>query len=163
MLRAINSHSKSNALTGLRLGWLIAPLDTLPQIIKMHGWVTSCASTYAQRIAYDVFARNQLALHRPWYVRQRTGVLAAVAQTPLEYVVPDGAFYLCVRVGATDTLAFAEDLITERDVVAVPGHIFGPLLIGWLRTSFVGPLAEFEEGLKRIASLALERGLLETK
>ena len=160
---AINSLSKSNALTGLRLGWLIAPLDTLPQIIKMHGWVTSCASTYAQRIAYDVFARNQLALHRPWYVRQRTGVLAAVAQTPLEYVVPDGAFYLCVRVGATDTLAFAEDLITERDVVAVPGHIFGPLLIGWLRTSFVGPLAEFEEGLKRIASLALERGLLETK
>jgi aspartate/methionine/tyrosine aminotransferase len=156
---AINSLSKSNALTGLRLGWLIAPRDTLPHIVKMHGWVTSCASTFAQRVAYDVFTRNQLELQRPWYAEQRAGVLAAVAETPLDFIVPEGAFYLCVRVGAEDTLGFAEALIAERDVVAVPGHIFGAILRGWLRTSFVGPLADVREGLHRIASFAAERGL----
>jgi aspartate/methionine/tyrosine aminotransferase len=160
---AINSLSKSNALTGLRLGWMIAPLDVMPHMVKMHGWVASCASTFAQRIAYDIFTRGQLPLHRPWYAAQRESVLAAIGETPLEYIVPDGAFYLCVRVGGTETLAFAEALIEERDVVAIPGHIFGAVLTGWLRTSFVGPVADVREGFERIASLAIERGMLEKK
>jgi aspartate/methionine/tyrosine aminotransferase len=160
---AINSLSKSNALTGLRLGWMIAPLDVMPHMVKMHGWVASCASTFAQRIAYDVFTRDQLALQRPWYAAQRTAILGAIAETPLEHIVPEGAFYLCVRVGGTDTLAFAEALIEERDVVAIPGHIFGEALVGWLRTSFVGAVSDVREGFDRIASLALERGMLEKK
>jgi aspartate/methionine/tyrosine aminotransferase len=157
---AINSLSKSNALTGLRLGWLLAPLDVTPHVVKMHGWVTSCASTFAQRVAYEIFSRDQLGLQRPWYVQQRAGVLAAVAETPLDFIEPQGAFYLCVRVGAQDTLAFAEALIEERDVVAVPAHIFGAIMRGWLRTSFVSPLADIREGLQRIATFAAERGLL---
>jgi aspartate/methionine/tyrosine aminotransferase len=160
---AINSLSKSNALTGLRLGWVIAPSDVMPHIVKMHGWVASCASTFAQRVALDVFTRAQLALQLPWYAAQLRGVLAAVRETPLEYIVPEGAFYLCVRVGCTDTLAFAEALIEERDVVAIPGHIFGAIMTGWLRTSFVGPVSDVREGFERIASLAIERGMLETK
>jgi len=60
-------------------------------------------------------------------------------------------------VGARDTLAFAETLLAERDVVAIPGHIFSPLLRGWLRTSFVGPLPDVREGLSRIAAFASER------
>ena len=48
---AINSLSKSNSLTGLRLGWTIAPREVIPQLVKMHGWVTSCASSFAQRVA----------------------------------------------------------------------------------------------------------------
>jgi aspartate/methionine/tyrosine aminotransferase len=160
---AINSLSKSNALTGLRLGWMIAPLDVMPHMVKMHGWVASCASTFAQRVAYDVFTRDQLALQRPWYAAQRTAILGAIRETPLEYIVPDGAFYLCVRVGGTDTLAFAEALIEERDVVAIPGHIFGAVLTGWLRTSFVGAVSDVREGFERIANLAIERGMLEKK
>jgi aminotransferase len=156
----VNSLSKSNALTGLRLGWLMAPLDVMPHLVKMHGWTTSCASTFAQRVAYEVFASDTLAVARPWYARQRLGALALVAETRLEHIVPEGAFYLCVRVGAPDTLEFAEALITEKDVVAVPCDIFSPLLAGWLRTSYVATLPEIREGLGRIAALARERGLL---
>jgi aspartate/methionine/tyrosine aminotransferase len=157
---AINSLSKSNALTGLRLGWIFAPTPVMPTLVKMHGWITSCANTFSQRVAFEVFTANELSAQLPWYVAQRAGVLAAVRRTPLDYIEPEGAFYLCVRVGAADTLAFAEALIEERDVVAIPGHIFGKGGIGWLRTSFVGPLSDVAEGLRRIASLALERGLL---
>jgi len=157
---AINSLSKSNALTGLRLGWVIAPTEVMPQLVKMHGWLTSCASTFAQRVALEVFAADELGSHQPWYAAQRAGMLEAVAATPLEFVVPQGAFYCCVRVGSADTLAFAQALVAERDVVAVPGDVFGPSLRGWLRTSFVSPLADIREGLVRIASFARERGLL---
>ena len=157
---AVNSLSKSNALTGLRLGWVFAPPTATTQIVKMHGWVTSCANTFSQRVAHGIFTANELTAHRAWYATQRDGVLAAVRETPLAFIEPEGAFYLCVRVGAPDTLAFAEALIEERDVIAIPGHIFGPSMEGWLRTSFVGPIDDVAEGLRRIASLASERGLL---
>lgn len=159
---AINSLSKSNAVTGLRLGWAIAPTDVMPHIVKMHGWLTSCASTFAQRVALGIFEADELGAHRAWYADQRAGVLAILAKSTLEYVVPQGAFYCCVRVGATDTLEFAKALIAERDVVAVPGDIFGPILAGWLRTSFVSPLADIGEGLARIASFAAARSLVGT-
>jgi len=157
---AVNSLSKSNALTGLRIGWLLAPKEVMPQLVKMHGWATSCASTFAQRVAFEIFSAGELSVSRPWYAEQLAGVLAAVRTTGLEYIEPEGAFYLCVRVGAADTLAFAEQLIVERNVVAIPGHIFAPDLSGWLRTSFVGPLSEVRTGLTRIADLARESGLV---
>ena len=158
---AVNSLSKSNALTGLRLGWAFAPEPLLAQMVKMHGLVTSCANTFSQRVAYGIFAANELGAQRPWYAAQREGVLAAVRETPLDFIEPDGAFYLCVRVGAPDTLAFAEALLERRDVVAVPAHIFGSNMRGWLRTSFVGSLDDVREGLARIASFAAESGVLE--
>ncbi len=146
---AINSLSKSNALTGLRLGWLQAPREALAEISKMHGWATSCASTFAQRVALDIFERNALGEHRAWYANQREGALAAAREFGLEAVAPDGAFYLFAHVGG-DSKAFAEKLLIERDVVTIPGAIFGESGEGWLRTSFVGPLAGVREGLRRI-------------
>jgi aspartate/methionine/tyrosine aminotransferase len=160
---AINSLSKSNALTGLRLGWVIAPGDVMPHIVKMHGWTTSCASTFAQRIAYEIFEAGDLAGHRQWYAAQRSGALTAAREAGLDCIDPEGAFYLCIKVGAEDTLAFAEALIDESDVIAIPGHIFASTLRGWLRTSFVAPLSEIGEGFARIARLAQARGLLSSR
>ncbi|MDQ2908064.1 MAG: pyridoxal phosphate-dependent aminotransferase [Candidatus Eremiobacteraeota bacterium] len=158
---AVNSLSKSNALPGLRLGWAIAPLEVMPSLVKLHGWVTSCASTFAQRVAFEIFAARALGAQQPWYAAQHRGVLAAVRETQLEYIQPEGAFYVCVRVTDGDALAFAETLLEERDVVAIPAHIFAPSLAGWVRTSYVIPLPEVCEGLNRIATLARERGLPE--
>ena len=62
---AVNSLSKSNALTGLRIGWLIAPRDVMPAIVKMHGWTSSCASTFGQRVAFDIFAAGDLRATPP--------------------------------------------------------------------------------------------------
>jgi aspartate aminotransferase len=151
---AINSLSKSNALTGLRLGWVTGPATVMPEIVKLHGWVTSCASTFAQRVAYEVFANGELSSHHSWYAGQRDAVVALARETGLPFVEPDGAFYLCLNAGVADSLAFAHALIDERDVIAVPGRIFAESLEGWLRTSFVGPLDAIREGFKRIASMA---------
>jgi aspartate/methionine/tyrosine aminotransferase len=150
---SINSLSKSNALTGLRLGWLLAPSEALAEILKMHGWATSCASTFAQRVALDIFTREVLGEHREWYANQREGALTAAHDFGLEVVPPDGGFYLFANVGG-DSQAVAERLLVERDVVTIPGAIFGASGEGWLRTSFVGPLERVREGIRRIATTA---------
>lgn len=155
---AVNSLSKSNAMTGLRLGWALAPSEVMPAFVKLHGWITSCASTYAQRVALEVFAANALGAQLDWYAAQRTGVLATLRVLGLDYVEPEGTFYVCVRVGASDTLAFARALIDECDVIAIPGDVFSPALAGWLRTSFVGPFEGVREGLRRIGAFAHARG-----
>jgi aspartate/methionine/tyrosine aminotransferase len=151
---AINSLSKSNALTGLRLGWVVASADVMPEIVKLHGWVTSCASTFAQRIAFEVFANDELSSQLPWYRAQRDAVVAIARESGLGFVEPEGAFYLCLNARVPDSLAFCHALIDERDVVAIPGRIFAETLEGWLRTSFVGPLDAIREGFHRIASMA---------
>lgn len=157
---AINSLSKSNAMTGLRIGWAIAPEPIMAQIVKLHSLVTSCPNTFSQYVAADVFARDALGAQRPWYAAQRDAALAVLDEVGLEYVVPEGAFYACVRVGGDDTRAFAFALVDERDVVAIPGDLFSPLLRGWLRASFVAPVPQLREGFTRIASFARERGEL---
>jgi aspartate aminotransferase len=157
---AINSLSKSNALTGLRLGWAIAPHDVMAQMVKMHGWVTSCASTFAQRIAYAIFEADDLAGHRPWYAAQCRLALDAAREAGLEAIEPEGAFYLCLRVGDPDTIGFAHSLLEERDVIAIPGDIFAASLRGWVRTSFVAPAHALREGYARIAAHARERAAL---
>jgi aspartate aminotransferase len=151
---AVNSLSKSNALTGLRLGWVISPDEVAPEIVKTHAWVTSCASTFAQRVAVAIFESADLAAHSAWYATQRTAAVDVARRLGFEYVEPEGAFYLCLRTGVDDSSAFCHTLLAERDVVAIPGRIFAESLEGWVRTSFVAPLDAIEEGYRRIAAMA---------
>ncbi len=150
-----NSLSKSNALTGLRIGWALGPAPAVDAIVKTHAWITSTASAFAQRVAHEIFGEPAaLREHAGWYARQRAGVIAALAQSELEFIEPDGAFYVCVRLPrGGDCVAAANTLVDERGVVAIPGRIFGPTLAGWLRLSFVAPLDAFAEGARRIAAL----------
>ncbi len=93
-----NSLSKSNALTGLRLGWLLAPPDFVTQAIKVHAWATSCADTLAQRVALHVFASPEgVREHAAWYRERRLELLDALTESGMRFIAPEGAFYACVR------------------------------------------------------------------
>jgi aspartate/methionine/tyrosine aminotransferase len=150
-----NSVSKSNALTGMRIGWLLAPDGAIDLLVKTHAWVTSTASAFGQRVAYEIFGEpGALTEQSAWYRAQHARVTAALEASGLRYVPVDGAFYVCVKLPhGNDSLAAALDLVENRGVVAIPGRIFGDSLEGWLRLSWVAPVADVEEGLRRIAAL----------
>jgi aminotransferase len=152
---AVNGLSKSNALTGLRIGWTIAPAPLCDEIVKVHAWLTSTASTFGQRVALGIFTEpGALAEQSAWYRAQRAAVLDVLRASTLRYVEPDGAFYVCVQPpGLTDSLAAALHLIEHDDVVAIPGRTFGRTLEGWLRLSWVAPVDTFRTGVERIARL----------
>jgi aspartate aminotransferase len=148
-----NSLSKSNALTGLRLGWILAPSAFVEQAIKVHAWATSCADTFSQFVALEVFRLPEnLREHASWYCDHRSALLDALRDSGLRFIEPDGAFYVCVRLpeGAS-SLAAADELIERFDVVAIPGIAFGDAMEGWLRCSWVAPKASVREGIGRIA------------
>lgn len=151
-----NSVSKSNALTGLRLGWALTPSDVAPAIVKVHAWVTSCADTFSQQVAMSIFSTpGALREHAQWYVSQREKAIEALNASGLRYIVPEGSFYACVRLPeSASSLAAAHKLADDYDVIAVPGIAFGASFEGWLRLAFVADPQSFDEGVARIGQLA---------
>jgi aspartate aminotransferase len=151
----VNSVSKSNALTGMRVGWLLAPDGAIEALNKAHSYITSTASAFGQRVAYEIFGEpGALTEQSAWYRDQHRRATAALDASGLRYVPVDGAFYACVQLArGRDSLAAALELVENRGVVAIPGRIFGDSLEGWLRLSWVAPIDQFEEGLRRIAVL----------
>jgi aspartate/methionine/tyrosine aminotransferase len=157
---ALNSLSKSNALTGLRLGWILGPADFIAGAIKVHAWTTSCADTFAQFVAREIFGPPaQLDEQASWYATQRANVCEALQRSGLRFVVPEGAFYACVRLpDGRSSLEAARDLIDRCDVVAIPGVAFGTSLEGWLRLSWVAQIDDVREGIARIANYCFAPG-----
>ncbi len=151
-----NSVSKSNALTGLRLGWALVPREIAPSLVKVHAWITSCADTFAQQVALDIFTSNGLREHATWYSERCAQVNEALQRSGLRYIVPEGSFYACVHLGdGVDSLAAAHRLADECNVIAIPGVAFGECFAQWLRLTWVCPLEQFCEGLRRITQFAL--------
>jgi aspartate aminotransferase len=148
-----NSLSKSNALTGLRLGWIIGPSAFVDQAIKVHAWAVSCADTFAQRVALHVFQTpGALQEHASWYRDRRAELLEALQRSGLRFIAPEGTFYVCVRLPhGTRSLGAAHELIDRYDVVAIPGIAFGESMEGWLRLSWVSSSDRVAMGLTRIA------------
>lgn len=152
---SLNSVSKSNALTGLRLGWFLAPAPFVETAIKVHAWIASCAGTYAQSVAFDIFRTpGGIGEHAAWYRERVQSVRELLAASGLRALPIDGTFFACVRLsdGAAPSLESALALADERNVLAIPGVAFGPCFDRWLRLSWVTGDDAVREGLRRIAS-----------
>lgn len=150
-----SSLSKSCALTGLRLGWLLAPTEVAPTLFKAHQFAVSCADTLAQRAALGIFAQPEiLSAHHAHYRAQHATLCTALEHAGLEYIRPEGAFYCMVWLRghwAEDSMAAALTLLQRHNVVTIPSSVFG--VEGLLRLSFVAPEDRLQEGVRRIAAL----------
>lgn len=149
------SLSKSNALTGLRLGWLIGDAKTIAAATKVHQLVNTAASTFSQVVAMEVFAdAASLAAHRPHYAERRALLAGWMEEHGLDWLPPEGAFYCMVRLPerwAADSLGAAEALLERHRVLVTPGIAFGQSGEGWIRLSWVAEADALRTGIERIA------------
>ena len=149
-----NSLSKSNALTGLRIGWFVGPASFVEQAIKTHAWAVSCADTFGQYVACHIFADpGGIREHAEWYAKHRTAVLDAVRASGLHFAPVDVSFYACVRLPeGRSSLDAAIALVENDNIVTIPGIAFGACFEGWLRLSWVAPIASVRTGIERVAA-----------
>jgi aspartate/methionine/tyrosine aminotransferase len=149
------SLSKSNALTGLRLGWLVGDARVVAAATKVHQLVNTAASTFSQVVAMEVFADPAaFAAHRPHYAERRALLQGLMQEHGLLTVPIEGAFYCMVRLPARlagNSLAAAEGLLERHRVLATPGVAFGRSGEGWLRLSWVAEPDALRQGVGRIA------------
>lgn len=154
----INSFSKYFHMTGWRLGWLITPQDMVPAIDKLAASLAICAPTLAQHAALTCFDPDVMQIYekrRRSFKHRRDYLLPEFEKLGLHVpVIPDGAFYIYadIRQHSQDSTSFAQRLLREAGVAAVPGQDFGPAHAAHsLRFSYATGIDRLEEAIDRMA------------
>lgn len=150
------SFSKTHAMTGWRIGYVVVPDPTVHDLMGQLAEATiSCPSTIGQRAALAALRgpQDHVAAARDAYRERRDAAVSLLTARGIGCVRPSGAFYLMVDVSAatTDSDAFARRLLAERHVAVAPGATFGVAGEGFVRVSLAAGRDEVLEGLERLA------------
>jgi aspartate/methionine/tyrosine aminotransferase len=164
----INGFSKVYAMTGWRLGYLVAPPDFIRPLQKLMQNFFISANPFVQRagIAALTQAGDEIEAMRATYDTRRRFLLAGLANLGFKIPVPPtGAFYVFVNARhlSTDSYALAFDILEKVKVGVAPGIDFGPGGEGFLRFSYANSLENLQEGLRRLETYLVQRGIEQQK
>lgn len=151
----INSFSKRWAMTGWRVGWLVAPLHLMGRIEALAQNLTICPPAIAQTAALAALTETAWTRARDADITaNRTALLQALPALKLAPVtMPDGAFYMLVDVSAhsSDSVAFCNTALHEAGVAMTPGIDFDAVRgRAWVRLSFARDAGEVALGIARL-------------
>ncbi|MFM8355452.1 MAG: pyridoxal phosphate-dependent aminotransferase [Gammaproteobacteria bacterium] len=162
---SVNSFSKAWAMTGWRLGWMVAPAAMAPELGKLLEFNTSCAPGFVQAGGLAALAHG--ARHgepdlQAFRARLNTqaGRLTAGLKTLSGIFAPPpaGGMYRFVNIeGCPESLTTATRLIDEAGLGLAPGAAFGPAGEGWLRWCFASTPERLDEGIERLAGWLARR------
>lgn len=150
-LIAVKSFSKPYAMTGWRLGYLMADREILAEMVKVHQYRVSCVPTFVQKagiVALDVDITDSLETYR----KHRDYAYERLIKMGLNVNLPSGAFYLFPKIEefGLDSYRFCQCLMHEVKVACVPGSCFHAE--GYLRISTCVSMKQLAEGLNRLES-----------
>ena len=151
----LNGFSKLYAMTGLRLGYLIAPENFIRPIQKMQQNFFICASSLAQRagIAALQDTAQDVAEMKRIYNQRRQVMIRRLKEIGFGITIePTGAFYVFANARhiSGDSYKLAFDILEKAHVGVTPGIDFGKNGEGYLRFSYANSMENIEEGLDRI-------------
>ncbi|MDD4910592.1 MAG: aminotransferase class I/II-fold pyridoxal phosphate-dependent enzyme [Candidatus Omnitrophica bacterium] len=150
----LNGFSKSYAMTGWRVGFACGPKDIIAAMTKIHQYTIMCVPITGQMAACEALhsGRKSVEEMKREYKRRREFVLAELGRSGLEYVEPQGAFYVFVSLKKTGlkSLEFAQGLLKKKKVAVVPGTAFGREFDGYIRMSYASSFQDLKEALRRI-------------
>ncbi|MFZ6050202.1 pyridoxal phosphate-dependent aminotransferase [Pseudomonas sp. CR3202] len=154
----LNSFSKYFGMTGWRLGWLVAPLEAVPELEKLAQNLYISAPSMAQHAALACFQPQTLEIlerRREEFARRRDYLLPALRELGFRIAVePEGAFYLYADISAFggDAYAFCRHFIETEHLAFTPGLDFGRHLAGQhVRFAYTQSLPRLEEAVQRLA------------
>jgi aspartate aminotransferase len=166
----VNGVAKTYAMTGWRVGWLVAPDDVAEAVTNLQSHLSSNVANVSQRAALAALSGGlgTVAAMREAFDRRRRRIHARLAAMPgVTCLEPEGAFYvfpsfagvlgreLRGRRPAT-SLELAELVLEEARVAFVPGEAFGAP--GYGRFSYACADEDIERGMDRLEALLAEVG-----
>lgn len=144
-----SSFSKSQALTGWRIGYVAASREVINGINVIQSHMSGNASIISQLAAIEILKQGDKSDKFVAILRKRRDLVAkALRSIPnISFQIPAGAFYFFIDVSQIDknSRRFCEKLLT-RGLAVVPGEAFGSP--GFVRLSFAASEKELKQGLK---------------
>lgn len=153
-LLVVNTFSKNWAMTGWRIGWIVAPQSLGDVMENLVQYNTSGVPVFSQRGAVAALEEGEefLAMQVAQVRAVRDLVCTEMATwSRVGAAPPQGAFYLFFSVeGEKDSRSLALRLIDETNVGLAPGGAFGPGGEGCLRLCLAGSPDRFKQALERL-------------
>ena len=151
----INGFSKLYAMTGWRLGYVIAPKEFIRPMQKIQQNLFISASSFAQWGALIGLkeAEEDIRKMKETYNQRRRFLIPRLRELGFGITVePTGAFYILANAKrfSKDSYSFAFDILKEAKVGVAPGIDFGTNAEGYLRFSYANSMENIEEGMKRL-------------
>src|SRR5579864_4929021 len=153
----VGSFSKTFAMTGWRLGYVLAPAPLVTAVTKLQSQSTSNPTSIAQYAGLAAMRgpMDGVATMLAEYARRRERIVAGLRAIPgITCAAPQGAFYVFPNISAhynaemPDDMAVARLLLEREHVAVVPGEAFGAP--GYVRISYATSIERIEEGLRRL-------------
>ena len=153
---AVYSVSKTYAMTGWRIGYYVAPTDVARSMGRALETHIACPSSISQKAAEAALKGPQghiLEMVRA-YAECKDVCVAALEDAQLDFVHPQGTFFLMVDIKETgmDSYDFSTELLRESGVAVAPGLAFGPYSDNLVRLSFCISKKDVTDGIKRLCN-----------
>ena len=146
--------SKAYAMTGWRLGYLLAPAPLLSEMLKLHQYAIMCAPTVSQFAAVEALRAGDadIEMMKAEYNRRRTIIYEGLRDMGIECFEPRGAFYIFPKIGkfGLSSEEFCERLLYEHKCAIVPGTAFGEGGEGFARISYAYSVKHINRALELI-------------
>ena len=151
----LNGFSKLYAMTGWRLGYLIAPKDFIRPIqkIKQNFFISANAMVQKAGIAALKYCKDEVVQMKETYDKRRRFIIQRLKALGFGITVePTGAFYVFANAKhlSDDSYKLAFDILEKAHVGVAPGIDFGANGEGYLRFSYANSMENVEEGMNRL-------------
>ena len=155
----VNGFSKSAAMTGWRIGYVIAEKKIVDVMFKLYAHTITGLSPFVQRAALKVFECDlEIKKMRKEYERRRDYFIRELNKIKfLSCLVPEGAFYAWVKIQLPNITKSVELELLERiGVLDVPGSAYGIREKNYIRFSFACDMKTLEQAICRLQRLENE-------
>jgi aspartate aminotransferase len=155
----INGLSKAYAMTGWRLGWLVANPDIIKVATRLNSQAVSCAATFTMHACVAALNGPQKAISQMRDAYQARRDFMVPALNAIEGVACnniEGTFYLMVRFphSQKNSLELAEAMLEHALIAGTPGIAFGQSGEGHVRFSIATAMSDLEQAVERLAKAA---------
>ncbi|KHA52630.1 pyridoxal phosphate-dependent aminotransferase [Sulfitobacter geojensis] len=155
----VGSMSKSHAMTGSRIGWVVGPRDIIDHLINLATHTTYGVPGFIQDaalFALQLGEEFEVEIAAPFRRRRDIAHKVLAGQNAVSLVPAQGAMYLMLDVRSTGMTgeAFAFALLEAHQIAVMPGESFGTAAAGHVRVAMTIEDIAFEAALKTLCSFA---------
>lgn len=154
----LNSFSKTYAMTGWRLGYVIGPEEVIEKMTLLLQTIISCLPEFIQRGGMGALNGSQqsVRLMLAEYKRRRDLIVQGLNSLEgVSCILPDGAFYVFPNIAKTGLTSeeFSELMLEKAGVALLPGTNFGQYGKGYVRLCYANSIKNIKEGIKQMAKV----------
>ncbi len=153
----INGLSKSHAMTGWRVGFILAPDAVIEQVVKTHQYMVTAPTTFVQYAALEALTngKEDSQVMAKEYIERRDYLIDALKPLGFEMARPDGAFYLFAKIPANcpqNSWTFVRELAQTQKLALIPGISFGLGGEGYVRISYAASMDNLHKAVERLSA-----------